>query len=177
MRDGRTEQASSMSPSDVCILFGSNLGDRRKAIEGGLKRLTASGVRWISTSSYYETEPVGFDDQPWFLNLAARGQTLLEPHELLSACKAAEAGEGRTAGIRFGPRVLDVDILLYGDRVVDEPDLVIPHPRLCERRFALVPLVEIAPERVDPRDGRRFADTLARLDEGKKVSKSTTREF
>jgi hypothetical protein len=88
----------------------------------------------------------------------------------------AGAPEGRVSTVRFGPRTLDVDILLYGTLQVDEPDLSIPHPRMNERRFALAPLVEIAADLSDPRDGRRFAEVLAGLDEGKKVLKSTTRE-
>ncbi|MEN6368430.1 MAG: 2-amino-4-hydroxy-6-hydroxymethyldihydropteridine diphosphokinase [Thermotogota bacterium] len=176
MDDGRTEPAAGLDPADVYILFGSNLGDRRGRIERGLSRMARSDVRWTARSSIYETEPVGLADQPWFLNLVARGTTTLSPRALLAACKDAEAAEGRVPTMRFGPRTLDVDILLYGALRIDEPDLSIPHPRMNERRFALTPLVEIAPDLKDPRDGRRFAEVLAGLDEGKKVLKSTTRE-
>ncbi|MDD5264870.1 MAG: 2-amino-4-hydroxy-6-hydroxymethyldihydropteridine diphosphokinase [Candidatus Bipolaricaulis sp.] len=161
---------------DVYILFGSNLGDRRERIERGLARVAQRGVRWTARSSIYETEPVGLSNQPWFLNLVARGTTPLSPQALLAACKDAETAEGRVPTVRFGPRTLDVDILLYGTQQVDEPNLSIPHPRMNERRFVLTPLVEIAPDLSDPRDGRRFAEVLAGLDEGKKVLKSTTRE-
>ena len=177
MDDGRTEPAAGLDPVDVYVLFGSNLGDRRERIERGFTRMARSGVRWAARSSVYETEPVGLAEQPWFLNLVARGTTTLSPRALLAACKDAEAAEGRIRTVRFGPRTLDVDILLYGTLRIDEPDLSIPHPRMNERRFALAPLVEIAPDLKDPRDGRRFAEVLAGLDEGKKVLKSTTREF
>lgn len=160
----------------VYILFGSNLGDRRQSIEQALARLAGGGIRWMARSSFYETEPVGVEDQPWFLNLAACGETAMPPRALLALCKEAEAAAGRRERVRFGPRELDADILLYGELEVTESDLTIPHPRLRQRRFALVPLLEIAPDLVDFRDGARYEGVLNRLDEGKKVSKSTTRE-
>lgn len=176
MDDGRTEPAAGVVPAEVYILFGSNLGDRRRTIERGLRHMERSGVHWTARSSIYETEPVGVTDQPWFLNLVAKGVTPLSPRALLGACKAAEVAENRVPSVRFGPRTLDVDVLLYGTAHIEEPDFTVPHPRMNERRFALTPLVEIAPDLTDPRDGQRFADILARLDEGRKVLKSTTRE-
>jgi 2-amino-4-hydroxy-6-hydroxymethyldihydropteridine diphosphokinase len=175
MRSRRGDEEPDVGRAGVYLLLGSNLGNRRALIESGLATLEHRGVEWIERSSFYETEPVGLEDQPWFLNLAARGNVSLAPRSLLALCKEAEAAAGRREGIRFGPRPLDIDILLYGEIQVDEPDLVIPHPRLRERRFALVPLLEIAPDLVDFRDGRRYADILRGLDEGKKVAKSTTR--
>jgi len=171
------DQTSNLNRVEAYLLFGSNLGDRRQLIEGGLSSLADRGVEWTAWSSFYETEPVGVEDQPWFLNLVARGDLSLSPRSLLTACKESEWAAGRRAGIRFGPRLLDIDILLYAEQSVEEPDLVIPHARLCERRFALIPLLEIAPDLVDFRDGRSFAVILNRLDEGKKVAKSTTRGF
>lgn len=177
MRDsGRHETSCAERGVATYLLFGSNLGDRRAAVEAALSYIGGRGVRWERRSSFYETEPVGVEEQPWFLNLVALGRTCLAPRAVLTLCKEAEARAGRTAGPRFGPRTLDVDILLYGNVELGEPDLVIPHPRLRERRFALTPLVEIAPDLVDFRDGERFAAILQRLGEGKKVSKSTTRE-
>ncbi len=173
----RGDETQKLSQVEAYLLFGSNLGDRRGRIERGLSALEQRGVRWAARSSFYETEPVGMEDQPWFLNLAARAKLELSPRSLLTACKECERAAGRRTGPRFGPRELDIDILLYDERVVQEPDLTIPHPRLCERRFALVPLLEIAPDLVDFRDGRRFADILERLGEGKKVAQSTTRGF
>jgi 2-amino-4-hydroxy-6-hydroxymethyldihydropteridine diphosphokinase len=177
MRRSRSDEAPCAGRVEAYLLFGSNLGDRRRSIERGLSALEQHGVEWTARSSFYETEPVSVEDQPWFLNLAARGNVSLSPRALLAVCKTTEEAAGRRDGIRFGPRPLDIDILLYGRLEIEEPDLVIPHARLCERRFALVPLLEIAPDLVDFRDGRPFAAILRGLDDGKKVAKSTTREF
>ncbi len=162
-----------MSEPVVFLCLGSNMGDRHGQIAGGLAELERSGVSVEARSSVYETEPVGGEDQPWFLNQVIRGTTRLAPIGLLEACKRIESLFGREpTEVRFGPRTLDVDILLYGGRVIAGERLTIPHPRMHERRFVLVPLVEIAPRLVDPRDGREYAGILERLDEGKKVSKS-----
>jgi 2-amino-4-hydroxy-6-hydroxymethyldihydropteridine diphosphokinase len=162
-----------MSETVVFFCLGSNVGDRHGQIAGGLAELERSGVLVTTRSSVYETEPVGGEDQPWFLNQVIRGTTRMDPIGLLEACKQIERLFGREpTEVRFGPRTLDIDILLYGGRVITGERLTIPHPRMHERRFVLVPLVEIAPRLVDPRDGREYAGILERLDEGKKVSKS-----
>jgi 2-amino-4-hydroxy-6-hydroxymethyldihydropteridine diphosphokinase len=163
--------------SEVFLLFGSNVGDRYAAIELGFRALEGRGLLWEAVSSYYETEPTDYEAQPWFINLVARGRTSHSPHALLDVCQNVEKAVGRVSAPRFSPRILDVDILLYGEQRMDDADLMIPHPRMTQRRFALVPLLEIAPEAVDPRDGRRFADILDGLDEEKKVAKSKTRVF
>lgn len=143
----------------------------------GIEALEARGVRIVRRSSLYETEPVGVLDQPWFLNAVVEGETALAPEALLQACRATEIDAGRERVVRFGPRTLDVDVLWYDGRVVDLPDLQIPHPRMHERRFVLVPLTEIAPTLTDPRSGTPYAELLTRLDERKKVEKSTAQEF
>lgn len=121
-------------------------------------------LRDARVSSLYETDPVGVTDQPPFLNACCTGRTWLAPRELLARLKAIEAEAGRRpGGPRWGPRPLDLDILLYGDRIVQEPDLVIPHPRLAERAFALVPLAEIAPEWPVPGTGATVAELAARV--------------
>ena len=113
-------------------------------------------------STLRDTEPVGYTDQPRFLNGAAAVETELEPRELLDRLLAVERALGRDrTGPRFGPRTVDLDLLVYGDRVVDEPGLTVPHPRLAERRFALEPLAELEPDLALP-DGRRVSDLLAR---------------
>lgn len=173
---GRDETPGASRGVEAYLLFGSNLGDRRAAIERGLTALEDRGVEWVAVSSDYETEPVGLEDQPWFLNRAARGRVRVPPRTLLAWCQEAETLCGRQRGARFGPRTLDVDILLYGRLEVREPDLEIPHPRLRERAFALVPLLELDPQLVDFRDGASFASVLRGLGEGKKVARSTTRE-
>ena len=166
-----------MSGTTIFLCLGSNMGDRHGRIAGGLAELEQSGVSVEAHSSVYETEPVGGVDQPWFLNQVIRGTTRLAPIGLLEACKRIESLFGReSTEVRFGPRTLDVDILLYGGRVIASERLTIPHPRMHERRFVLVPLVEIAPRLVDPRDGREYAAILERLDEGRKVSRSVRNE-
>ena len=139
--------------------LGANLGDREATIRAALARL--DGV--VAVSRLRETDPVGFADQPRFLNCAAAVETDLPPRALLERLLAIERELGRTrAGRRFGPRTIDLDLLLYGDLVLDEPGLTLPHPRLHERRFALEPLAELAPDLVVPGRGH-VRDLLAGL--------------
>jgi 2-amino-4-hydroxy-6-hydroxymethyldihydropteridine diphosphokinase len=135
--------------SVVYLALGSNLGDRRANLAAAVERLRA-WVKIEAISSLYETEPAYRDDQPRYLNAALRGRTLLEPPVLLAFLKRIERDLGRAAGPRFGPRVIDLDILLYGELVLDSDELAIPHPRMAERPFVLVPLAEIAPRLVPP---------------------------
>jgi 2-amino-4-hydroxy-6-hydroxymethyldihydropteridine diphosphokinase len=128
----------------VAIGLGSNLGDRVEHLTAGLHALGAV-VRGLQCSSVYESEPMYLEGQPSFLNACCTGTTALEPEELLSRLLAIEREAGRRrAGLRFGPRELDLDLLLYGDRVISGPDLHVPHPRMLERPFVLWPLAEIA---------------------------------
>jgi 2-amino-4-hydroxy-6-hydroxymethyldihydropteridine diphosphokinase len=135
--------------------LGANLGDREGALRAALTALGATaGVQVVAVSSFRETDPVGYVDQPRFLNGAAAVDTTLGPRELLNALLAVERSLGRTrAGPRFGPRTIDLDLLLYGDRSVDEPGLSVPHRRLHERAFALEPLAELDPGLVVPGHG------------------------
>lgn len=133
----------------VYLALGSNLGDRRANIAAALAQL-APDVRVEQVSSLYETEPAYVLDQPRFLNAVARARTTLDPQALLARLKQVEAALGRVAGARFGPRVIDLDILLYAERVIATDTLSIPHPRMAERPFVLVPLAEIAPGLVPP---------------------------
>jgi len=143
----------------VFLSLGSNLGDREANLLEALRRLEQLGVHVVRRSSWYETEPVGYTDQPDFLNLVAEVRTRLGPHALLRAAQQVEAELGRVRAVRWGPRTVDVDLLLYGERVVNTPDLVLPHPRLRERAFVLVPLAELAPDLVLP-DGTAVTDLL-----------------
>jgi 2-amino-4-hydroxy-6-hydroxymethyldihydropteridine diphosphokinase len=138
------------------IGIGSNLGERRETIAAALELLAAEdGLEVVAVSSLRETEPVGYEGQPRFLNAAAALETSLSPRELLERLLEIERRLGRTRGEgpRFGPRTIDLDLLLYGDETVDEPGLTVPHPRLAERRFALEPLAELDPGLVVPGHG------------------------
>ena len=165
-----------MTSQTVFLALGANLGNPKDQIERGIMSLNDHGVNVIARSSWFETEPVGMDDQPWFLNLVARASTLLDPYELLTICQQIEKWVGRIPSVRFGPRHLDIDILLYGDELIESEELTIPHPRMRERRFVLIPLLEIAPELEDPVLNQPYADVLSRLDEGKKVLRSLINE-
>jgi 2-amino-4-hydroxy-6-hydroxymethyldihydropteridine diphosphokinase len=143
------------------IGLGSNLGDREAALRGALELL---GEDVVAVSSFRETEPVGYLDQPAFLNAAAALETGLEPRALLERLLGVERELGRTReGPRHGPRTIDLDLLVYDDRVIDEPGLVVPHPRLAERRFVLEPLAELDPDLVVPGQGG-VAELLSRLE-------------
>jgi len=131
------------------LCAGSNLGNR-KANLAFARNSIANLAHIIKTSSYYETEPVGFLDQPWFLNQVIELETHLAPLELLSICLEIEKTRGRVRTFQNAPRVLDLDILLYGNMVINKENLTIPHPLLAERRFVLDPLVEIAPDTMHP---------------------------
>lgn len=134
------------------IGIGSNLGEREVTIRDALELLAADpGLEVEAVSSIRETDPVGVVDQPRFLNAAIRLATDLAPYPLLERLLAVEQQLGRVrTGERYGPRTIDLDLLLYGDEIVDEPGLSIPHPRLAERRFVLEPLVELDPGLVVP---------------------------
>ena len=137
------------------IGLGSNLGDREALLRSALEQLASEhGIELVAVSSVRETDPVGFAEQPRFLNAAAAVETTLSPRELLERLLGIERRLGRVReGPRFGPRTVDLDLLLYGGETVDEPGLTVPHPRLAERAFALEPLVELDPELVVPGAG------------------------
>jgi len=133
----------------VLIGLGSNLGERAENLRRALEMIPpAAQVERVSR--VYETAPWGYENQPMFLNQAARLRTALSPRELLSHLKGIERELGRQSGPRYGPRLIDLDILFYDDLVSEETDLVIPHPRLAERAFVLVPLNEIVPDFIHP---------------------------
>lgn len=137
--------------------LGSNLGDRLGNLREATRLLgERPGVRVLRSSRVYETEPVG-PPQPAYLNAVLEVRCDREPHDLLEACRAVEDELRRVRTERWGPRTIDVDVLTFGDRVVDEPDLAIPHPRMHERGFVLVPLAELDPDPMLP-GGRRLSE-------------------
>ena len=154
---------SSPPPQQAAIALGANLGDCRATLEGALAALDASpGVRLLARSRWYRSAPVG-PPQPDYLNGCALLAVALEPEALLERLLATERRYGRARGERWGPRSLDLDLLLMGDRRLSTPQLTLPHPRLQERAFVLVPLAEIAPAWIDPISGRSVAELAAAL--------------
>lgn len=142
--------------------LGANLGDRVAALRSAVDALQQHGTL-VAASSLYETAPVGYTDQPNFLNAVVALETDEPPEALLAAALEAEQAQGRVRTFRNAPRTLDVDLLLYDDRCLDVPGLTLPHPRLHERAFVLAPLAEIAPDLVHPRLGQAIRDLLADL--------------
>ena len=154
----------------VYLSLGSNLGDREHMLQSALDRLNTVDLRIQRVSSVYETEPVGFKEQRFFLNLVAEAETDLFPLLLLGRVQKVELQLGRKrSGPPNGPRSIDIDILLYGRVTIHSARLDIPHPRLHERRFVLAPLVELAPDLRHPTLGRTMRELLASL-EGQKIT-------
>lgn len=146
------------------IALGSNLGDSRQILTAAVQTLDQHPqISIVAQSHWYQTAPVG-PPQPDYLNGCVLLQTALTPEDLLQALLQVEAQFGRVRRQRWGPRLLDLDLLLYGDRIFDQPDLEIPHPRMTERAFVLVPLAEIAPDWLDPVSGRAIADLVQTVD-------------
>ena len=151
---------------DAIVAFGSNVGDARATIERAVALLCEDDVVTLThSSSDYRTPPWGDPDQPPFINRCIAVSTALTPHELLKRGHVVEAQLGRDRSVerRWGPRTIDIDIISYDDVVLDEPGLTLPHPRMFERAFVLVPIAEILPNRVVA--GRRIKDALATLDQ------------
>lgn len=147
----------------IYIGIGSNLGNRKSNCEAALRLLQDSGLRITRRSSMTETEPWGRTGQPRFINMAVEAGTALSPHELLALLKHIERDMGRETAERWGPRVIDLDILLYDSLVLDSDSLVIPHPFMHERPFVLEPLVEIRPGLVHPVLGKTVSELLKDL--------------
>jgi 2-amino-4-hydroxy-6-hydroxymethyldihydropteridine diphosphokinase len=143
----------------VHLGLGTNVGDRPRNLRTALTHLRQT-VDIESVSSVYETDPVGYADQPRFLNIVVRARSSLRPAELLQELIAIEERMGRQRTFRNAPRIIDIDILLYDDVVLAQPGLDLPHPRLTERAFVLAPLVEISPDLTDPLTGKLYRDML-----------------
>jgi 2-amino-4-hydroxy-6-hydroxymethyldihydropteridine diphosphokinase len=152
------------------IGVGSNMDDPAARCGEALYCLSqVSGIKVLRQSSFYRTEPVGFENQDWFINAVAEIRTVLTPHELLRAMQQIEDMMGRVRGSRWGPRVIDLDVLLYGQDVVENDELVIPHPELHKRRFILEPLCEIASYAIHPVFGVSCRGLMERLDDDSRV--------
>ena len=139
-----------MAEKTVYFSLGSNVGDREANLRAATAALGDAGVRATRVSLFYETEPVDFLEQAWFLNCAVEGETEVPALELLRALRGIELQMGSKKLVAKGPRLIDMDILLYGSEMIDARELQVPHPRMQLRRFVLVPLAEIAPEAAHP---------------------------
>jgi 2-amino-4-hydroxy-6-hydroxymethyldihydropteridine diphosphokinase len=168
---GRKPDTSSHTvPTRVYLSLGSNVGDRKAHLRDALVRLGAAG-RVITVSSLYETEPVEFTRQPWFLNCAVALETSQPPRQLLTAILAIEQEMGRRRVQKKGPRSIDIDILICGDMIFDSKQFTIPHPAMHQRRFVLEPLAEIAPEVLHPVFNKTIRELRDALQPGQTVRK------
>jgi 2-amino-4-hydroxy-6-hydroxymethyldihydropteridine diphosphokinase len=158
-------------PETIFLSLGSNVGDREKNLRAAIGFLPEAGVDVTRVSSFYETEPVDLLEQPWFLNCVVQGQTVVPAVELLRKLREVESRMGSRKVIARGPRLIDLDILLYGQQIVDTAELQVPHPRMHLRRFVLEPLVEIAPHAKHPFWRGTAADLLRELADGSVVKK------
>jgi 2-amino-4-hydroxy-6-hydroxymethyldihydropteridine diphosphokinase len=150
-----------MTEKSVYLSLGSNAGDRAKNLHAAIAALADAGVCVTRVSSFYETEPVDLREQPWFLNCVVEGTTQVPAVTLLKRMREIEARMGSRKLVAKGPRLIDLDILLYGAETIDTPELQVPHPRMTERRFVLVPLAEIAPRLKHPSWEKTVAELAA----------------
>jgi 2-amino-4-hydroxy-6-hydroxymethyldihydropteridine diphosphokinase len=153
----------------VYLSLGSNVGDRTENLRTAIAALPATGINVEKVSSFYETEPVDYLEQGWFVNCVVQAQTDFAPLKLLSALRGIEHQMGSKKLVPKGPRPIDIDILLYGDQIIETQELQVPHPRMHLRRFVLVPMKEIAPDACHPRLNLSVAELLAQSQDASQV--------
>jgi len=158
-----------MVKQEIYIGLGSNLGDRLANIRKAIELMRKEGIEIIDKSSVYETEPVGYKEQGWFLNSAVKGKTELSPRRLWKRLEKIEKSMGREREVKWGPRIIDLDILFYGNKILNGKELQIPHSELHKRRFVLVPLREIAPKLVHPICKKTVSELLRDLKDNSQV--------
>jgi len=160
-----------MAETTVYLSLGSNVGDRAANLRAAIDELPHAGVAITRVSSFYETEPVDLLEQPWFLNCAVEAQSHFDPFMVLRVLREIETKMGSKKLVAKGPRLIDIDILLYGAEMIDTPELQVPHPRMHLRRFVLAPLAEIAPDLKHPSWSGTAAQLLATSDDKSTVKK------
>ncbi|MEK7106888.1 MAG: 2-amino-4-hydroxy-6-hydroxymethyldihydropteridine diphosphokinase [Patescibacteria group bacterium] len=156
---------------EIYLGLGSNLGDRAMNLRNALSKLALT-IKIDAVSPVYETEPLYLKNQPKFLNITCKGQTELSPRETLNFIKNVEKESGRIETERFGPRIIDIDLLFYGTEQIKEPGLIVPHPGIIERAFVLFPLSDIAPDFVHPVFGSTIKELKSKLDASSGVEKT-----
>jgi 2-amino-4-hydroxy-6-hydroxymethyldihydropteridine diphosphokinase len=158
-----------MVKQEIYIGLGSNLGNRLENIRKAIELMKEQGIEIVKESSIYETEPMGYKEQGWFLNSVVKGKTELSPRRVWKRLEKIEKLMGREREIKWGPRIIDLDILFYGDKILNGKELQIPHSELHKRRFVLVPLEEIAPELVHPVLNKSIRELLGELKDNSEV--------
>jgi len=147
----------------IYLLLGSNLGDRLSQFQQAVRLLNQEGLKIVDISPIYETEPWGFTDQPTFLNVVIEVQTNADPHHVLAICQSVEKALGRVREMKWGARIIDIDILFFQDLQLNEVELTIPHPGISDRRFALLPLCDLIPDQRHPATGLTLKEMLLQL--------------
>src|SRR5215471_6302257 len=160
-----------MAAKTIYLSLGSNIGNRDRNLRAAINALADASVSVTQVSSFYETEPVGLREQPWFLNCVVQGETEISALDLLRALRGIESSMGSKKLVAKGPRLIDIDILLYGNESIDTPELQVPHPRMLHRKFVLAPLAEIAPNLTHPSWNCTTAEMLTKTRDASVVRK------